>query len=74
MYMGYFYWCVALGNLFGGLLSGITYGHFGPAERGGTDNTDVMWLIFAGLAALSAVLLWVYDKWVRRQDAAVSEG
>ncbi len=64
MYMGYFYWCVALGNLFGGLLSGITYGHFGPVERGGVDNPDVMWVIFAGLALLSAVLLWGYNKWM----------
>lgn len=30
MYMGYFYWCVALGNLFGGLLSGLAYQHYGP--------------------------------------------
>jgi hypothetical protein len=30
MYMGYFYWCVALGTLVGGLLSGVAYQHFGP--------------------------------------------
>jgi len=64
MYMGYFYWCVALGNLFGGLLSGMTYQHFGPVERGGVDNPDAMWLIFAALALLSAVLLWGYNKWL----------
>ena len=63
MYMGYFYWCVALGNLFGGLLSGITYQHFGPVERGGVDQPDVMWAIFAGLALLSAVLLWLFNRW-----------
>jgi dipeptide/tripeptide permease len=70
MYMGYFYWCVALGNLFGGLLSGVMYGHFGPAERdgvqlGGIDRPDIMWMIFAGLAAATAVSLVVYDRWVR---------
>lgn len=65
MYMGYFYWCVALGNLFGGLLSGGFYQHFGPVERGGVDNPDVMWLIFAGLALVSVVLLSVYDRWVK---------
>jgi len=64
MYMGYFYWCVALGNLFGGLLSGMTYQHFGPVERGGVDNPDAMWLIFAGLALLSAILLWGYNRWL----------
>jgi membrane protein implicated in regulation of membrane protease activity len=24
-----------------------------------------MWLIFAGLAMLSVVLLWAYDRWVK---------
>ena len=67
MYMGYFYWCVALGNLFGGLLSGGMYQHYGPAERGGVDNTDTMWIIFAALAMVSVVLLYVYDKWVQRK-------
>ncbi|MBU8869403.1 MAG: MFS transporter [Gemmatimonadales bacterium] len=67
MYMGYFYWCVALGNLFGGLLSGSLYQHYGPVERGGVDNTNVMWLIFAGLAMVSVVLLSLYDKWVKAQ-------
>jgi len=72
MYMGYFYWCVALGNLFGGLLSGGLYQHFGPVERGGVDNPAVMWMIFAGLAMVSVVLLSVYDRWVkvRPQSAA----
>ncbi|UCG51630.1 MAG: MFS transporter [Candidatus Latescibacterota bacterium] len=65
MYMGYFYWCVALGNLFGGLLSGGLYQHFGPAERGGVDNPNVMWVIFAGLAMVSVVLLTAYDRWVK---------
>ena len=71
MYMGYFYWCVALGNLFGGLLSGGLYEHFGPVERGGVDNPGVMWVIFAGLAMVSVVLLSVYDRWVKaRQPSA----
>ncbi len=65
MYMGYFYWCVALGNLFGGLLSGGLYQHYGPVERGGVDNPNVMWLIFAGLAMVSVVLLSFYDKWIK---------
>jgi dipeptide/tripeptide permease len=65
MYMGYFYWCVALGNLFGGLLSGGLYQHFGPVERGGVDNTNAMWLIFAGLALVSVILLSAYDRWVK---------
>jgi len=67
LYMGYFYWCVALGNLFGGLLSGVTYQHFGPVERGGIDKPEVMWLIFAVLALSTAVLLALYDRWLKAQ-------
>jgi len=59
MYMGYFYWCVALGNLFGGLLSGISYQHFGPH---GVDRPDLMWLLFAFLAATTAVALIFYHR------------
>ncbi len=68
MYMGYFYWCVALGNLFGGLLSGSLYQHFGPVERGGIDQPGQMWLIFAGLALASVVLLSVYDRALKKSS------
>ncbi|MEJ2385022.1 MAG: MFS transporter [Xanthomonadales bacterium] len=67
MYMGYFYWCVALGNLFGGLLSGISYQHFGPQ---GVNRPDVMWIIFAALAGTTAVSLVIYNRWVTGRDAA----
>ena len=33
LYMGYFYWCVALGNLFGGILSGQFYAAFARDMR-----------------------------------------
>ncbi len=61
MYMGYFYWCVALGNLFGGLLSGASYQHFGPA---GVDRPDQMWILFAVIAASTVVGLVAYNRWV----------
>ena len=64
MYMGYFYWCVALGNLFGGLLSGVTYQHFGPQ---GTDRPDQMWALFAALAGTTAVSLVIYNRWMQRR-------
>ena len=59
MYMGYFYWCVALGNLFGGLLSGVSYGYFGP---NGIDRPDGMWVLFAFLAATTAAGLMVFHR------------
>jgi POT family proton-dependent oligopeptide transporter len=67
MYMGYFYWCVALGNLFGGLLSGFSYQHFGPH---GVNRPDVMWIIFAALAGTTAVSLVLYNRWMTVRDAA----
>ncbi|UCF66517.1 MAG: MFS transporter, partial [Acidobacteriota bacterium] len=62
MYMGYFYWCVALGNLFGGLLSGVAYQKLGP---NGLDRPGLMWVFFAALALVTAVLLGIYDRLVR---------
>jgi len=61
MYMGYFYWCVALGNLFGGLLSGLAYQHYGPH---GINQPGQMWIIFAALAGTTAVSLVIYNRWV----------
>jgi predicted MFS family arabinose efflux permease len=53
MCMGYFYWCVALGNLFGGLLYGVSYQYFGPH---GTDRPDAMFAVLAATTALGLVL------------------
>jgi hypothetical protein len=61
MYMGYFYWCIALGHLFGGLLSGLAYQHYGPQ---GINQPGQMWILFAGLAGFTAVSLVVYNRWV----------
>ncbi len=58
MYMGYFYWCTALGNLFGGILSGQTYERFGPK---GADTPEVLWWIYGAFAALTAIGLVIYN-------------
>jgi dipeptide/tripeptide permease len=60
LYMGYFYWCVALGNLFGGILSGQLYAAFARDMQ----RPDLMWLIFAILALVTAVFIYLYDKLV----------
>ena len=60
LYMGYFYWCVALGNLFGGILSGQLYAAFARDMQ----RPDIMWLIFAALALVSALLILGYDRLV----------
>jgi MFS family permease len=66
MYMGYFYWCVALGNLFGGLLSGVSYQYFGPE---GINKPNIMWIIFAALASTTAILLYFYNMWIKKKVA-----
>ncbi len=63
LYMGYFYWCVALGNLFGGILSGQLYGAFARDMQ----RPDLMWLVFAIIALGSAVLVFMYDRFILRK-------
>ncbi len=70
MYMGYYFVSVALGNLFGGILSGQMYGHFGPAERGGIDNPGKMWLIFGIIGVATAFILFLYDRIVVQRHPA----
>ncbi len=60
LYMGYFYWCVALGNLFGGILSGQLYAAFARDMQ----RPDIMWIIFTVLALLTALLIYLYDRLV----------
>ena len=61
--MGYFYWCVALGNLFGGILSGQMYATFARD----LDRPDIMWGIFAGLSVLTAFLIYGFDRMLKKQ-------
>jgi dipeptide/tripeptide permease len=69
LYMGYFYWCVALGNLFGGVLSGQMYAAFARDMQ----RPDLMWLIFALLAALTAILIYLYDKMILNKSTHIHE-
>ncbi len=64
LYMGYFYWCVALGNLFGGILSGQMYAAFARDMQ----RPDLMWLIFAILATVTAFLIYLYDRLVIKRN------
>jgi dipeptide/tripeptide permease len=63
MYMGYYFVSIALGNLFGGILSGQMYGYYGRDVR----DPGTMWLIFGGIGILTALLLVAYDRLVVRK-------
>ena len=58
LYMGYYFVAVALGNLFGGILSGELYGTLARDMQ----RPDLMWLSFGGIMLLTAVIFLLYDK------------
>jgi len=60
LFMGYYFVAIALGNLFGGLLSGFAYGTLARDMK----RPDLMWLLFVGLGVLTALLLMLYNKFV----------
>lgn len=62
-YMGYYFVAIALGNLFGGLLSGQTYQHFANPETG-IGRPDIMWMIFALIAVATAGALFLFDRYL----------
>jgi len=59
LYMGYYFVAVALGNLFGNVLGGNLYGAL-ARDRG---RPDLMWLIFGGVAVLTAAALALYNRY-----------
>jgi dipeptide/tripeptide permease len=58
LYMGYYFVAVALGNLFGGILSGELYAQLAL----GMGRPDLMWLSFGGIMLLTALMFVLYDK------------
>jgi dipeptide/tripeptide permease len=70
MFMGYYFWTVALGNIFGGRLSGELYGTLARDM----NRPDIMWIIFGVLGVVTAVVLVGYD-WlvIRRHEKAGKE-
>lgn len=58
LYMGYYFVAVALGNLFGGILSGELMQKF-TYDMG---RPDYMWATFGGIMAFTAVIFLLYDK------------
>jgi dipeptide/tripeptide permease len=68
LYMGYYFVAVALGNLFGGILSGELYGKLARDMQ----RPDLMWLAFGGLMLLTAVVFMLYNKFALPKHASGS--
>jgi POT family proton-dependent oligopeptide transporter len=60
LFMGYYFVSIALGNLFGGILSGTGYQKIAK----GMNNPELMWIIFGGIGFLTAIALLVFNKFV----------
>lgn len=58
MFMGYYFVSMALGFLFAGILSGWACDFF--CNR--LQNPPLMWVLFAGLAVLTAGALLVFNR------------
>jgi len=63
MYMGYYFVAMALGNLFAGLLSGFAYTVIAKE----LNQPLLMWMLFAGIAVLTAAGMLIFHFWVQRQ-------
>ena len=64
LYMGYYFICMALGYLFGGFLSGWSYGTL-TKEMG---RPDLMWSLFGAIALLTCLgLIWFNRRYIKHQ-------
>jgi dipeptide/tripeptide permease len=59
LYMGYYFVAVALGNLFGGILSGQLYGSLARDMQ----RPDLMWIVFGVLMFLTALIFLIYNRY-----------
>jgi len=60
LYMGYYFICIALGNLAGGILSGQFYGHYARDLQ----RPDIMWKLFGAMGIVTAIILFAYNAFI----------
>ncbi|TWT42071.1 Di-/tripeptide transporter [Phycisphaerae bacterium RAS1] len=68
VYMGYYFIAVALGNLFGGILSGQLYGKLARDMQ----RPDLMWAAFGGIMFMTAVVFLLYNRFALPRSASGS--
>ena len=67
-YMGFAFVPIGIGSLIGGPLGGFLLHHYGEVQKRPTQ----MWWVVTGVGLATAAALWVYDKFVRRDDASTA--
>jgi len=65
-YMGFAFLPIGIGSLIGGWLGGRLLHHYGEVAR----QPNGIWWAVAGIGVLTAILLWVYDRFVQPPKAA----
>jgi len=68
LYMGYYFVAIALGNLFGGILSGQLYGTLARDMQ----RPDLMWMAFGGIMLMTTIVFMLYNKFALPKDRADS--
>lgn len=68
LYMGYYFVAIALGNLFGGILSGQMYGKLARDMQ----RPELMWMTFGALMFVTALIFLIYNKYAVPNDQAAS--
>jgi MFS family permease len=66
-YMGFAFLPLGIGSLIGGKFGGFLIHHFGEVKH----QPAMMWWVIVAVGVVTAMLLWIYDKLVRK-EAAVS--
>lgn len=64
VYLGYSFLCSVIGSAIAGVLGSAVYVKYATAE----GNPSVMWLIFASIGLVTAVALFLFNKFVKKSN------
>ena len=65
-YMGFAFVPIGIGSLAGGWVAGLGLHYFGEVKH----HPEQVWWMFTGLGVLCAILLLIYDRFIRPPDSA----
>ena len=69
-YMGFAFLPLGIGSLIGGKFGGFLIHHFGEVKH----EPGMMWWVIIGVGVLTALLLWVYDRFLLPARSSESTG
>ncbi len=64
-YMGFAFLPLGIGSLIGGKFGGFLIHHYGEVKH----QPGMMWWVIMGVGVLTAILLWVYDRFLMPKPA-----